>query len=218
MPKASKSTVSTSWFIRVDGEIEVLRPKLLLFAQALDVVSMLATHHNGQKRENPHCHIVIQMSESSAIQKASYAIRVKKQFEVVDRGYALDVWDGRKAEYGAGSYLFHEQPATILHSKSWSPDEIKEAQRIAVLTNAAVDEAKQKASVKYVEKAIAHFKDKASAPSKYELFSYMMHEVHEQKMYWPGTFKAKQLVEEVEIKLTTNLQHLTNEYYGNIFR
>jgi len=214
MPKASKSTVATSWFLRVDGEPEVLRPKVLLLAQALDVVSIFATHHNGQKKENPHSHMVIQMA--TGVQKGSYAVRMKKHFEVVDRGYALDVWDGRKAEYGAGSYLFHEQPATILCSKNWTDEEVQEAQRIAVLTNAAVAEAKEKASVKFVERSLNEFRDKEV--TKYDIFSYMMRQVHQEKMYWPGTFKAKQMVEEVQIKLSKNLPQLTNELYSNIFR
>jgi len=214
MPKASKSTVATSWFLRVDGEPEVLRPKVLLLAQALDVVSILATHHNGLKKENPHSHMVIQMA--TGVQKQTYALRIKKHFEVVDRGYALDVWDGRRAEYGAGSYLFHEQPATILCNKNWTDEEVQEAQRIAVLTNAAVAEAKEKASVKFVERSINEFRDKEV--TKYDIFSYMMREVHQEKMYWPGTFKAKQMVEEVQIKLSKNLPQLTNELYSNIFR
>jgi len=218
MPKASKSTVATCWFLRVDGEIEVLRPKVLLFAQALDVVSILATHHNGQKRENPHSHMVIQMAESSAVQKQTFALRVKKHFEVVDRAYALDVWDGRRAEYGAGSYLYHEQPATVLCNKNWTPAEVKEAERIALITNEAVAEAKEKASVKFVERALAYFKDRTGEVEKFEIFTYMMHQVHTQKMYWPGSYKAKQLVEEVEIKMTKNLSSLIAIYANNIFR
>jgi len=214
MPKASKSTVATSWFLRVDGDPEVLRPKVLLLAQALDVVSILATHHNGAKKENPHSHMVIQMA--TGVQKQTYALRMKKHFEVVDRGYALDVWDGRKAEYGAGSYLFHEQPATILCNKNWTESEVQEAQRIAILTNEAVAEAKEKASVKFVERSLNEFKDKQV--TKYDIFNYMMQQVHQEKMYWPGTFKAKQMVEEVEIKLTNNLTQLTHEFYSNIFR
>jgi len=195
--------------------MEVLRPKVLTFAQGIDVISILATFHTGSKKENPHMHMVIQMGTS--VQKQSYALRLKKHFEVVDRGYALDVWDGKRAEYGASSYLFHEDNAPILVSKLWEQTEIQEAQRIAKITNEAVAVAKEKASSKFVDRAIEKFKDKIGT-SRYDIFAFMMQEVSALRLYWPGTFKAKQMVEEVEIKLSTNLVQLTNEYYSNIFR
>lgn len=212
---APKSAKSTAWFCRVVGEEEYLRPKVVLFAQALDVVSMLATHHKGDSKENPHIHFVVQMA--TEVQKQSFALRVKKAFEIVDKNYALDPWDGRKAEYGAGSYLFHEDKAPILVSKLWTAAELQEAQRIAKITNEAVAVAKQKASTKFVDRAIEKFKDKTGI-MKYDIFSFMMEEVSGHRLYWPGTFKAKSMVEEVEIKLTTDLKRLTNEYYSNIFR
>lgn len=209
-----KSATSNTWFARIDGDMEVLRPKVLTFAQAIDVISILATFHTGSKKENPHTHMVIQMGTS--VQKQSYALRLKKHFEVVDRGYALDVWDGKRAEYGAGSYLFHEDNAPILVSKLWEQTEIQEAQRIAKITNEAVAIAKEKASTKFIDKALDKFKDKK--PSRYDIFAYLMQLVSNKELYWPGTFKAKQMVEEVEIKLSDNLVQLTNEYYSNIFR
>jgi len=158
--------------------------------------------------------MVIQMANE--VQKQTYALRIKKHFEVVDRGYALDIWDGRKAEYGAGSYLFHEDNATILVSKMWTECEVKEAQRVAILTNEAIAVAKEKASTKFVEKALKKFEGKS--PSKYHIFEYLMQLVSNKEMYWPGTFKSKQMVEEVEIKMTNNIGHLTQIYYNNIFR
>jgi len=212
--KALKSTMSTTWFVRIDGEEEYLRPKVLLFATSLDVVSMLSTAHTGKTKENPHMHAVIQMANE--VQKQSFAIRIKKHFEVVDRGYALDVWDGRKAEYGAGSYLFHETPAHVLVHKGWTTPEITEAQRIAAITGEAVAEAKEKASTKFVEKALKYFEGKH--PSQYHIFEYLMQLVASKDMYWPGTFKSKQMVEEVEIKMTENIGHLTQIYFNSIFR
>lgn len=210
-----KSAVSTSWFARVDGDVEFLRPKVLAYAQCLDVVSLLVTHHKGEKKENPHIHMVIQMATS--VQKQTYALRLKKHFEVVDRGYALDVWDGRRAEYGAASYLFHEDQETVLVSKLWESSEIQEAQRIARVTNEAVKAAKDKASTKFIDKALHKFEGKSDV-TKYEIFTYMMQLVGKKELYWPGTFKSKQMVEEVEIKLASDITRITHEYYANIFR
>jgi hypothetical protein len=213
---ASKSTKSSKWFARIDGEVEYLRPKMLAFASQIDVQSILSTHHTGKKKENPHCHCVIEMA--TEVQKQSFALRLKRHFEVVDRGYALDTWDGRKAEYGAVSYLYHEDDAPTLVSKNWSPEDLAEARRIAKDANAVIEKAKDKASIKWVDKALDHFSNWETEPTQYQVFSYLLEEVHARRTYWPGGFKAKQLVEEVGIKLTPNLSAMTNQLYNTIWR
>lgn len=214
MPKALKSAMSNKWFVRIDGELDILRPKVIRFTENIDVQGILCVAHTGTKKENPHIHAVIEMA--SEVQKQSFAIRIKKHFEVMDRGYALDIWDGKKAEYGAGSYLFHETEAVILIRKGWTDEEVQEAQKIARVTNEAVAVAKEKASTKFVEKALKFFDGKQ--PTQFTIFQYLMELVHTNEMYWPGSFKSKQMVEEVEIKLTDNIRQLTQSFYQNIFR
>lgn len=212
---APKSAVSSLWFVRVDGDIEVLRPKVLAFASTIDVVNMLSVHHTGQKRENPHIHFVCGMTTS--IQKQSFALRVKRVFEVVDRGYAVDVWDGNRGE-GAASYLFHEPVWNILVSKGWSDDEVQEAQRIGQIVSKEVAKAKDKASQKLVERAVKHFDGRN--PCKFDITSYMIDEIHRGSAYHPGMFKLKSYIEEVELKLTpqNQLDRLKNMWYIDMFR
>jgi len=212
---ALKSAVSALWFVRVDGDIEVLRPKVLEFASTIDCVSILSVHHTGQKKENPHIHFVCGMNTS--VQKQSFALRVKKVFEVVDRGYAVDVWDGNRGE-GAASYLFHEPIWNILARKGWSDDEIAEAQRIGQIVSKEVAKAKDKASQKLVERAVKHFESRS--PTKFDILSYMVDEIHGGQAYHPGNFKLKSYIEEVEIKLTPKdqLLRLKNGIYNEMFR
>jgi len=212
---APKSAVSSLWFVRVDGDIDVLRPKVIAFASTIDVVSMLATHHTGRKKENPHIHFVVGMNTS--IQKQSFALRVKKVFEVVDRGYALDVWDGRRGE-GAGSYLFHEQIWNILARKGWSDEEISETQRVGLAISQEVEKAKDKASQKLVERAVKHYEGRSVA--RFDIASFMIDEVYEGTAYHPGMFKLKSFIEEAELKLTPKdqLLRLKNEWYSQMFR
>jgi len=211
---ALKSAKSFCWFVRIDGEEEVLRPKVLQFASCVDVVDMLCCAHMGAKHENPHVHYVITLNHE--IQKQSFAVRVKHFFQVVDRGYALDTWDAKRAEYGAVSYLFHEPGAKILVKKGWSDSEISEAQRVATVANEAITESKEKASTKLIEKAIKHFEGKH--PSKYEILQFMIYKIYERENYHPGNFKLKQYVEEVEIKLTDNIKLLIGNIYNDLWR
>ena len=212
---APKSAVSALWFVRVDGDIEVLRPKVLEFASTIDCVSILSVHHMGNKKENPHIHFVCGMN--TAVQKQSFAIRVKKVFEVVDRGYAVDVWDGNREE-GACSYLFHEQVWNILARKGWTDDEVKEAQRIGLAVSKQVAVAKERASQKLVERAVKHFDSRS--PTKFDILSFMVDEIYENRAYNPGEYKLKNFIQEVEIKTTPKdqLLRLKNEMYNNMFR
>jgi len=205
---------SAQWFVRVDGEPDVLRPKVKGFAEHVDNVDILAVSHTGRGKENPHCHFLV--SIRSPIQKQSMAIRIKSHFEVVNRGYALAVWDGKKLEEGASTYLFHEPNAHILFSRGWSDSDLKEVQRLGGIVRQAVEKEKEKASTKLIDRALKHFE--GGNPDKFQIFAYMMEEVASKKAYWPGTFKIKQYVEEVEIKLSQNLPRLINEMYANIFR
>jgi len=213
---ALKSAKSTTWFVRIDGEEDVLRPKVIQFAESIDLISMLATAHKGKTGENPHCHAVIEMR--TEVQKQSFALRIKRHFQVVDRGYALDTWDNRRTEYGAVSYLFHEEAASILVSKGWTSDEIQTVQRIACDANKVIAKAKDKASVKIVDRAIAHFEQWQDEPTNFQIFTFLVQEVSEGRTYWPGTFKAKQLVEEIQIKLSKNLAELTSSLFNSTFR
>jgi len=209
-----KSAVSSLWFIRVDGDESVLRPKVRSFAERIDVISLISVHHLGSKKENPHMHACIGMSNS--IEKQSFAIQIKKHFEIVDRGYALDVWDGLRNK-GATTYLFHEM-GNVLVSKQWSESEIKEAQHIGYQIAQAVAETKEKASQKLVERALKHFGD--IKPNRFEILLFMMKEIQSGTAYHPGNFKLKSYVEEVEIRLTSgeDISRLAHEYFNSMWR
>lgn len=214
MPSA-KSAVSALWWLRVDGDADVLRPKVKAFAERLDCVSLIAVHHKGDNKTNPHIHTCIAMN--FAIQKQSFAIQVKKHFEVVDRAYALDVWDGNR-EKGAPTYLFHEM-GVIFISKGWSNDEITSAQHLGYEIAEEVQKSKQKASQKLVERTLVQYKDR-QIPSRFDILLFMVKEIQAGTAYHPGLFKLKQYVEEVEIKLSTSatIYQLTNEFYSNMWR
>ena len=159
------------------------------------------------------------------IQKQSFALQIKKHFDVVDRNYALELWDGNR-DKGAPTYIFHEKELweplesirPLWFSKGWTIEEVEEAQRIGMLIAEAVQDAKQKASTKLPERALEHFKD--TRPSRFDILMYMMTEIQQLTAYHPGQFKLKQYVEEVEIRLTSagDLSRLAHEYFNSMWR
>lgn len=211
---AAKSARSDKWFARLDGPQDFLRQKCKTLAEALDVVSCLGTFHTGKKDENPHCHIVIQLNANP--QKQTFALRLKNLFSVEKRTqYALDVWDGNRA-LGAVSYLFHEENAEILVNKGFTDEDIEAAKHANACVQRVIAINKEKASVKFIDRAIEHYA--GSTPTKYELLEYMMTLCKAGDLYWPGTFRAKQMIEEVFIKLSPNMDDIVRDFYSEMWK
>lgn len=210
---ATKASRSKFWFVRIDGPEEFLRQKCKALAESADVAACLAAYHVGSKGENPHTHIVFELI--SEPQKQSVADRLKRLFAIEKRTqYALDVWDGKRGA-GACSYLFHEDGVKILVNKGHSDEDIALARSANDAVKRVIAVNKEKASTKFVDKALSHFE---SIPTERELLSYMMSLCRAGDLYWPGTFKAKQMIEEVRIRMSDDIESLTDEFYFKIFR
>lgn len=194
----AKSTISTTWFARFDGEKEFLVDKCKIIAGWIDTDQFLAAYHVGDAKSNPHCHFVLKTREG--IQKQSMAVRLKKVFglEQKNRDYSLDVWDGDTRK-GATGYLFHESTSEILVAKNFSDDDIAAARLANEAVQRVVELNKEKASNKLVDKALEHFKDKIGV-TKAEILAYMGREILEGNSHYPGSFVLKRYVEEVELR------------------
>lgn len=222
---ATKASRSRYWFARIDGPKEFLQEKCKVLAEQIDVSACLAAFHVGDSKENPHCHIVLELQSSP--QKQSLAVRLKGLFAIEKRSqYALDIWDGKRGA-GACSYLFHEDSAEILVNKGHSDEDIANARNANEVVKRVIAVNKEKASTKFVDKAIAYFaqdRDGCSAcnftggPCDRELLGYMMRLCREGELYWPGMFRAKQMIEEVRIRMADDVEALTNEFYFKMFR
>lgn len=211
---ATKSTRSSFWFARIDGPKDFLADKCKTLAEWIDLSSCLAVYHVGDTKENPHCHMVVELK--SAPQKQTFAVRLKGLFAIEKRSqYALDIWDGKRGA-GACSYLFHEDGAEILVNKGHSDDDITLARSANDAVKRVIAVNKEKASGRFVEKALGHFD---SCPTERAALQYMMTLCRSGDLYWPGTFKAKQMIEEVIIKMTDkdDFEFLVDDMLVKIF-
>lgn len=192
----AKSIVSDKWFVRVDGNEEFLTQKLKILADCLDTKVLHGLFHLGERRDNSHTHFVIQTSPS---QKQSFAVRIKKLFDIVKKNdYAIEIWDGIP-DGGAVSYMYHEENAKVLFSKGISQEEIDRAIALNKKVQEVVSVNKKRASGKLVEKALEHF-DFNSQPERREVLLFMLKEINKGDSYHPGEFRLKSFVEEVIIK------------------
>lgn len=198
LPASVKSTRSRTWFVRSDGSEEYLRQKCKEIASWIDVSGVLAVYHVGDKKENPHCHVLIELT--SLIQKQSFDVRIKKVFEVVKRSqYSTKIWDGIR-DAGAASYVFHEAEAVVLYNKGWSESELHACRQANAAVQKVVAMNRERASTKLVDKALDHFN--GEKPNRTAILTYMLKECRDGSCYYPGTFQLKKYVEEVELRLT----------------
>lgn len=212
-PPATKSTRSRYWFARVNGPKEFLKEKCKVLAEQLDVVSFLAAYHTGDTKEHPHTHFVIELNREP--QKQSFAVQIKQLFSIEKRSdYSLDVWDGKRGA-GACSYLFHEDDAEILFNKGHSDEDITTARSANDVVKRVIAVNKEKASNKFVDKALVKFE--GEEPDERDLLEYMLELTRNGELYWPGTFRAKQLIEEVRIKMCGDLSLLAAQMYLKMF-
>ena len=207
------------WFVRVDGAESFLRSKCQEVAGWLDTTQLLAVYHLGQKKENPHCHFVIEMS--STLQKQSFDIRIKNLFEVVKgTSYSTKLWDGNYGE-GAASYLFHETDAPILSCKGYTEIHINgfksanESVQKMILIN------KEKANTKLLDKALDEFTPlEYHSTTKFEIYLYMLNCIRKSENYHPGDHNLKRYVLEVDLKLQPEdrFRDYAQSSYDNLFR
>lgn len=210
----SKSVKSSLWFCRVDGTKEFLEQKLVELRS--NTTSLLAVYHEGKTKENPHCHFVCEVDKE--IQKQSFALKVKAMFGITKKTqYALDVWDGQR-EKGAVSYLFHEEDAVVLANKGFAEHEVQKAKDIAKSVNKIVEDAKEKASHKLVEKAFEYMKDKEW--NRVSCLAYMLKVIKKGENYHPGDYMLKRYVEEIEVRMLDedNIEIYASELASRLWR
>lgn len=212
----SKSTKSNKWFVRIDGNQEHLTNKLKALSTAIDTIAILGAFHLGSKKENPHCHFVIETA--SLIQKQSFAIRIKDLFVITKRSeYALNVWDGERGT-GAVSYLFHETDAKILVNKGFTDGDIERAKLANDAVQRVVAINKEKASQKLVDKTYEYLTENKMSYSHFESIRFMLNEIKKGNNYHPGEYMLKKYCEEIEVRMSENLDDLTQNVIMRLWR
>lgn len=211
-----KSDRSNYWFVRSDGPESFLRQKCGELATQMDVKAVLAVYHEGDSKENPHMHAVVELS--SEPQKQSFDVRIKKLFEITKKSnYSTKIWDGIR-DAGAASYMFHEEQASILVNKGWTVEELATAKAANAAVQKVVAVNKQRAKTTLPVRAKEHFV--GQQPGKYEILEYMIELIHAGEVYHPGEFMLKRYVEEVELQLLgkNDLGYYVRDLHSRLWR
>lgn len=203
---SGKTVKSLKWFIRVDGPHVFLKEKYKSICEWIDHDASAIGYHLGDRKDNPHCHIVLSLR--SELQKQSLATRIKTLFDIKTKGaYAVEPWDGDLKVY---SYLQHESDAEVSFAHAKLTDE--ESAKIKTLCEVYKEittNAKEKASHKCVLAALEAIAESKRCWGTLEIIKFILNGVRESKWYSPG-YRMDNLVDEIYIKQGTNEQAYHN--------
>lgn len=189
MPSIAKSNC---WFVRITGTHQFLEEKVKILSAQIDVKRILSVLHQGDTKENPHCHFTIELT--TVLQKQSFDVRMKKLF-LWEKAcmYSSKVWDSKKE---ANSYMFHENTEPFM-SKGYNQDEISEFRQMNISVQKVIEINKGKSTNRFASK----IEEKCDAnTTKEEIAEYFLEAVREGETYHPGNFKLKSLIAEIYIK------------------
>lgn len=204
--------LSKIWFVRVDYPLAELPDKLRIVTGWVDLVKMLSLHHQGEKKDNPHFHAVIELS--SEIQKQSFDVRLKKIFSVKGSQYSSKVCDGADE---ACSYMFHEENAPILVNKGHTAADILRYVALNKSVQKVVDINSKKASCRIPERVIAAIRESGKKSwTIREIYDWVIGEIRMGNIYHPGDFRLKSLIQESYIRTADSPQFA--KYSESAFR
>lgn len=193
--------VSQTWFVRVT--LPHVAFKTLLDQNQIsfvDHVRFLVVTHVGEKTEKEHVHILLELS--SALQKQTVDKRYKRIFGVSGADYSSKPWDGDMGA-GAGSYLFHDPTATVLHCKGFSEEQIDNFKRLNADIQKVVEVNKQRASGRCVERVLKEIADSNREWTRKEVARKLLTDIREGVMYEPGDYVLRRYIEEIYTKQLT---------------
>lgn len=195
---------SSLWFVRITApHLDIIdqltrkEDKDVLSWQFADHKRFLVVAHVGEKTEKEHVHCLVEFSEPK--QKQNVDKRYKRIFGVSGPNYSSKVWDGDMGS-GAGSYLFHDPKARILHNTGFTDDQIAEFKRLSAEIQKVVEINKQRASGRCVDRILAIIVDSGRNWTKDEIAMKLLTDIKEGVMYEPGDYVLKRYLEEIYLK------------------
>ena len=205
---------SDSWFVRITHPHELLKLKTPTVLGWIDLLQILFIGHTGDKTEKEHGHMVIKLK--GPLQKQSLDVRLKTLFNVKGADYSSKPWDGAD---GACGYMFHDTKYVLLANVGFSDSDIQRFQDLNTKTQEVIAVNKEKGGNKNIEAVLEIFKD--CKPTRTEIAKQFLRRVRDGKMYDPGDWKLRSMVEEITMKLCQTEEEFDQYCFGrlhNIFR
>jgi len=214
-----KSDVSTKWAIRVTAPWDHIKTKVEVLRSWIDHQHSAVGYHIGTKTDKPHAHIVLNLLKG--LQKQSLDVRVKQLFGVKGSDYSSKIWDGN---HKALSYLYHDKGGEVDMKIPMTPDELAHVQALVEVYKEMVNDKKQKASTRMVDKILLEIQNKGPQ-TELQIYERIFTGVSEGEWYNPA-FNLRKYVEEIllrqgsgEDKMNTvkNMAQMYYEFHNRKF-
>lgn len=194
---------SERWFARVTLPHAAFKAMMKPW---VDTTRLLVVGHVGSKTEKEHAHILVEFT--SALQKQTIDARFKKQYGVSGADYSSKVWDGGM-DAGAGSYLFHDANAEIIHNKGFSIGEIEHFRKCNEQVQQVVEENRKRASGRCVDRVLEVIRESGEQWTRKMIMLRLLRDIRDGVMYEPGDFMLKRYLEEIYEKQLGDAEWLT---------
>lgn len=186
---------SYKWFVRVTLPHLVINEKMSKILNWVDLQSILAVLHIGDKTEKEHVHMVITLT--SELQKQSLDTRLKQIYGVKGSDYSSKPWDGDES---ACSYLFHDKTATISANKGYSDDDIERFKKQNESVQKVVELNKSRAPGRCVDRVMQEIRDSGEEWTKHQIAIRLLKKIRDGEMYEPGDFVLRRHIEEIYMR------------------
>jgi len=184
---------SNAFFCRVSYQHSELQEPISALAAWVDMAKILVATHKGEKKENEHIHMVVELT--TTIQKQSFDVRLKKLFNLAggNKDFSTKIWD---KSLDACSYLFHEPDAAIVLNRGHSDDDIALYRRMNERVQEVIKSNKEAGANKSINRIIELVGVDCTHD---DILHAIYDDVRAGKMYHPG-FRLVAMVEEIHIK------------------
>lgn len=193
---------SKMWFCRITVPHAFAKIQIPKVMGWIDLQTVLACTHVGDKTEKEHFHMVLSLS--SDLQKQSIDHRLKTIYGVSGADYSSKPWDGHDS---ACSYLFHDKNYEIIANKGHTDEDIQRYIKLNDDVQKVVEVNKSRASGRHVDKVIELVKQSGSQWSLEQICNEFMRRIRDGDMYEPGDYMLKRYVTEVYIKTVDNEEY-----------
>lgn len=202
---------SNSFFCRISYQHAELEGPLNALAAWVDMAKVIVATHKGDKEDNEHIHMCIELS--TTIQKQSFDVRLKKLFNLAggNKDFSTKIWD---KSLDACSYLFHEPDAVVVLNRGHTDEDIALYKRMNERVQTIVKQNKEAGANKSINRII----ELVGIDCTHDQILHAIHDdVRAGKMYHPG-FRLVAMVEEIYIKTRsdTSYERFKEVHFANL--
>jgi len=169
--------------------------KITALTMTTDYESILSFKHAGEKKENPHFHLVVR----TQCKLKAFRARFVKIFDLGKGNEHMSIkpWDGNNEAY---SYMFHEAPQGVpFLAHNVSNEQVEEFRQMNLKVQEVVSKARGKASFLLEDIVLGHL-EKGQNYTDFDIGCLIIKQAFASEKYHPNDFQLRLMVDRIQYK------------------